>query len=495
MKKPIKILLYLISLTLIVFALSKSFKQYSGCRLDGDIAESVLPYPGVQKTFDDPTGIKTIINDDKHWGTNRFFSHYFLHKTFRKLPFLLQNVYDPIESVYYTAAIAKLVMQIFILLLVTGIILGNFDIFSWKFMAVFLILIPFFPTNGVHLSHEIGIIDRSVTYSFFYAMPLIFLLLYYLPLFFELLHDKKIKMNWFFVILWIIFAIIACFSGPLIPPTILIANFILFLHLFAGNWHKNKSQPFFQGIIKALKLITVRNYLFLIPISFLALYSTFLGTYNIAYSEAQLSLKELYVLLPKGVLKSLSTISYAVILLLLVANYLIVRYKYKTHSQAKKIVGLYRFLIVFSIIYVLLLPLGGYRPYRPFILRYDTIIPVTVLSIITIYYTFLFIMRQFKTETWKYWLKTTYIVVFFAILVIFAVKNSTKVYNTCEKASLYIISQSKENIVVLNNDCAVVSWEPLYTPSESKSYGELLYLWNITDEVKLYYNSPESKKN
>jgi len=471
-----------------VFALSKSFKQYSGCRLDGDIAESVLPYPGVQKTFDDPTGVKTIINNDKHWGPNRFFSHYFLHKTFRKLPFLLQNFCNPIESVYYTAAISKLLMQIAILFLLTGIVLGNFNLFSLKFIVTFLILIPFVPTNGTHLSHEIGLIDRSVTYSFFYALPLIFLLLYYLPIFFEFLHDKKIKMSWILIFLWIIFAIIACFSGPLIPPTILITNCILLLHLFIKKWKENKPQPFFKRIIKALKLITVRSYLFLVPISLLALYSFFVGTYNIAFSEVQIHLKDLYLILPHGILNSLATISYITILLLLVSNYLIVFYKYRNNLQAKKIFGLFRFLILFSIIYILLLPLGGYRPYRPLILRYDTIIPISVLSIITIYYTVLFIVKQLKVETWKYWLKTTYFAIFFAILVIFAVKNKTKVYNACEKSSLYIISSSEENIVVLDNDCAVVAWEPLYNPKESKSHAELLYLWNITDEVKLFYN-------
>jgi len=493
MKKTHKIFLYTISLILIVLALSKSFKQYYGCRLDGDLAETILLYPNFQKTLDDPTGIKTIINNEKRAYPNRIFSQYFLHKTFTEVPFLLQNFYDPIESVYYTAAIAKLLMQVAILFLLTVIILGSFNLFSLRFILTFLILIPFVPTNGTHLSHEIGLIDRSINYSFFYALPLIFLMLYYIPIFFEFLHNKKIKMNWILIILWTIFAIISCFSCPLLPPTILITNLILFFYIFLENWEKNKNHAFWKKIFKTLKTITVRNYLFLLPISFLALYSLFLGTYNNDFSEAQLPLQDLYLLLPKGVLNSLATFSYIIILLLLVVNYLIVFYKYKSDSQSKKIFGLYRFLIAFSIIYILLLPFGGYRPYRSLILRYDTIIPITVLSIITIYYTFLFIMKQFKTGTWKHWLKITYSVVFFAILIIFAIKNKTKVYNACEKSSLYVISQSKEDIVVLDNDCAVVSWNPLYTPEESKPHAELLYLWNITDRVKLYYNSPESK--
>ena len=62
-KKTLRIVLYAVILIFILFDLSNSFKQYYAARLDGDIAESILPYPTIQKTFDDTTGIKTIINN------------------------------------------------------------------------------------------------------------------------------------------------------------------------------------------------------------------------------------------------------------------------------------------------------------------------------------------------------------------------------------------------------------------------------------------------
>ena len=476
----------------ILFRLSSSFKQFYAWSLDGDIFESVLPCPNVQKTFDDPTGIKTIINNDKHLGPNRFFSHYFVHKTFREVPFLLQNFCNPIDSVYYTAAIAKLMMQILILLLLAIIINGNFKLFSLKFIFTIAILIPFFQTNGKHLAGEIGIIDCSITYCFFYAMPLIFLLLYYLPLFFELLHNKRIKMNWILITLWTIFAIISCFSGPTIPPVILITNLILFSYLFIKNWNSDRNPSFSRRCLNAFKLIPKRMYLFLFPIVFLALYSTFLGTYNNAYSEIQLSLKKLYFILPKGIWNSFfNSVSYIIILFMLITNYLIVFFKYKNNTQYRKIVNLYRFLIVFAFIYTLLLPLGGYRPYRPLILRYDTIIPITILSILTICYVFLFILKQLQSEKWKYYLKISYPSVYFLIFTFFIVKNSIRIHNNdCEKSSLYIIANSEEDIVVLDNDCAVVGWGTFATPEESKHHGELIYLWNITDKPKLWYNRP-----
>jgi hypothetical protein len=473
----------------ILVFLSKNFKQFYSCRLDGDIAESVLPYPSVQKTFDDPTGIKTIINNDKHWGTNRFFSHYFLHKTLREVPLLLQKFSNSIDSIYYTSAIAKLVMQVLIILLLVIIINGNFKIFSLKSIFTAAILLPFFQINGGNLTHEIGIIGGSITYNFFYAMPLIFLLSYYIPVFFELLHNKRFKMNWLLIILWTIFAIISCFSSPTIPPVILIINMILFLYVFIKNWRVTENQTIFKKTFNALKLINLRTYLFLIPISFLALYSLFLGTFNSAYNDIQLSLKDMYMLLPKGILKSFFTsVSYLIFFFLLIINYLIVFLKYKNDTQYKKIVELYRFLIVFSAIYVLLLPLGGYRPYRPLILRCDTIIPITVLSIFTICYVFLFILKQLKTEKWNYYLKTVYPLCFFLIFAFFLGKNGVRIHNECEKSSLYTIANSNEDIVVLDNDCAVVGWTTFENPDDSKPYGELLYLWKITDRKKRWYN-------
>jgi hypothetical protein len=490
MKKKI---LYAIILAFILFDLSYSFKQYRGATLDGDIAESVLPYHDVQKTFDDPIGIKTIINNDKHLGTNRFFSHYFLHKTFREIPLLLQNFCNPINSVYYTSAIAKLGMQITILLLLAVIITGNFRIFSLKFILIAAIILPFFQTNGWLFVCKIGIIDRSITYCFFYALPLIFVLLYYLPIFLELLHNKKIKMNWILIVLWTVFAIISCFSGPLNSPIILITNLILLGYLFIKNWKTNGIQSFPTKVFTTIKKIDRRMYLFLIPISVFALYSTFLGTYINAYEEIKPSLKELYLLLPKGIWNIFfNSISYSIILFLLVTNYLIIRLKYKNSEQYEKVMSLYKFLIIFSIIYILLLPFGGYRPYRPLILRYDTILPITIFSIITICYAIQFILRQLRSKKWTHKLKIPYCLGISLILLFFVYKDQIYIFNECEKASLYVISNSTEDVVALDNDCSVAAWDPIYNPEESRRYGKLLYLWNITDKPKLYYNLPKS---
>ena len=492
LQKKLKLFLYIFLFAFILFDLSHSFRQYRAHTLDGDIAESVIPYPDIQKTFDDPIGIKTIINNDKHLGPNRFFAHYFLHITFKKGTLFLQNYFEPIESVYLTAAISKLIIQIAILLLLTTIVAGSFNIFSLKFMITAAVITPFFLTNGYGLVRQIGIIDTSVTYTFFYALPLVFLLLYYLPIFFELLHDKIVKMNGWMIVLWIIFAIISCFSCPINPPAIAIINSILFFSLFIKAWQSNKNYSFQSRIFISLKKISRRMCLFLVPITILALYSTFLGTYNNAFSSIQLPLKQLYSILPHGIWKTFTSQGYFILCFLLIINYLIVSLKYSNETQYKRVRGLYQFLIIFSFIYILLLPFGGYRSCRPLLLRYDTLLHITILSIITISYTIFFISKQLIKEKWSV-LKIAYFTVILMVLTYLVIKDEIYVYNDCEKASLHIIANSEEDVVALEHNCAVVSWVPIHNPEETSwfKYDELLYLWNITDKPKPYYNLPQ----
>jgi hypothetical protein len=489
LQKNLKIFLYITLLVFIVLDLSHSFRQYKVHTLDGDIAESVLPYSDIQKTFDDPTGIKTIINNDKHLGPNRFFAHYFMYITFNKGPLLLRNYYEPVESVYLTAAISKLLIQIAILLLLAIIVSGSFNFFSTRFMIAAAIITPFILTNGYRMVAQIGIIDISVTYTFFYALPLIFFLLYYLPIIFELIHDKKIKMNGLMIVLWSIFAIVSCFSCPINSPIIVIINSLLFLFLFFKAWQTNNNNLLFSRAFICFRNISRRNYLFLIPITILALYSTFLGTYNNAFSDIQLSLKQLYSILPRGIWKNFTSEGYLVLAALLIINFLMISLKYSKEAHYKTVRGLYFFLITYSIIYILLLPFGGYRLSRPLLLRYDTVMHITVLSIITISYTIIFISKFLMKEKW-YGLKIVYPAVLLFFVTFLLANGKICVYNDCEKASLHIIANSEEDVVALDNNCAVLSWGPLSTPEVSSwfRYDELLYLWNITDKPKQYYN-------
>jgi hypothetical protein len=60
--------------------------------------------------------------------------------------------------------------------------------------------------------------------------------------------------------------------------------------------------------------------------------------------------------------------------------------------------------------------------------------------------------------------------------------------NRCEKNTLEQIAKSKDSIVVIENDCKVLSWEKINKPEDSELNAQLLQIWNITKDKKLYYN-------
>jgi hypothetical protein len=76
------------------------------------------------------------------------------------------------------------------------------------------------------------------------------------------------------------------------------------------------------------------------------------------------------------------------------------------------------------------------------------------------------------------------------LLVIFIYTNSDRVIdkNSCEKLALKEISESKDSIIELDYDCPVLAWDRILKPEESELNGQLLNIWRITKERKLYYN-------
>lgn len=481
-KKKIGKIIIIICSLFILWDIGYSFLQYNGADLDGDFAESILPKSYLDKLMEDPLGIKTVIEKDPHFSPNRFFSHWIFYKTFRTLPFLLQNFTDPIHSVYLSCSISKLVMHIVLLILLTLYITGE-KIFTKKFLITAAILSPFFQGNG--FVRNIGLIDPSTTYSFFYALPMIFLLLFFLPFILEIFHGKNVKMKIWMIILWIPLAFMVCLSGPLNSGIVLIMSLVLFIDRWMRNFSKEKGEKPGKRIFRSFALIPKKYYGFLIPISFLALYSLYVGLYNTGGTYTDINLIHQFQKLPYGIVKFFVSTPWIIILALIAVNYTLIAKYFKQDAAGKRLFSLLKFAGAFTLLYILLLPLGGYRDYRPDILRYDTMIPVIVLALILIG-----VSTTYLIGKWNFSIRVIYCSCIIPLLLFFTVSDKRKIFNECEKQSLVYIAQSKEDIVVLHNDCAVVNWYPIYRPEESKELGELLYIWRITDKPKLYYNLP-----
>ena len=145
---------------------------------------------------------------------------------------------------------------------------------------------------------------------------------------------------------------------------------------------------------------------------------------------------------------------------------------------------LFNWLWIFILLYILLLPLGGYRDYRPNVLRYDTLMPVTLCLIFMFGISTLFLIKHLNSRP-----KKIYLTAVFGVLLFYTINDEANFdKNSCERNALKEISVSQSTIVKVQSDCIVLSWGKIANPEDSRLDGQLLTLWNVTKTNKLYFN-------
>lgn len=174
--------IYLFLLILLLTDLSFSFVQHLSMPLDGDMAGGIVPALDVKPVLSDPFGTSVILEKAFYPNPNRYFAHFSFYKYFNTIPVLLQSFVSTIDSVYLACAIAKIITQFTLISLLAFLITGKIKLFSFDFLLVSVLISPLLQTNGYR--SFMGIIDTSITYSFFYALPCV-LLLYFIYLFSE----------------------------------------------------------------------------------------------------------------------------------------------------------------------------------------------------------------------------------------------------------------------------------------------------------------------
>lgn len=455
-----------------------SFWQHSQTYLDGDIANIVAPSPSYNKVLTDPFGISTI-QGEMYPGPNRFFAHATMFAYFRSVPFLFQYIDTPINSVYWAAALIKTLIQVLIISLL-AIYISDKNNNKNIFIIAAALITPLFQTTGYNL--YMGIIDRSITYNFFYALPLGLLLLYFLP-FYKEKYKENTLFDWGRNFVWFIFMIFLSFNGPLIQPTILILFPAILLYKIYEHFQTQNNAPFLKKIGISILLIPKQLLFFFVLFCFLSLYSIYLGTFNSENLTNTIPLAERYARLPLGLFNMLTQrIGFALFVFVFLLNIFIIA-KLENTQERQSLFHILKWITYFAIIYLLLLPLGGYRNYRPNIIRYDTFMPILLAMFFFYGKSTLFIISQLIEKK-----KTFYLIsiIAFSLIMTFADKP-TKYLNDCEKAAFYTLAQSSEKIVALPNECTVMTWEKITEPNQSETNARLLHYWGITKEIKLYY--------
>lgn len=477
--------LLIVLLVFLVFGdLFYSFIQYYYTPIDGDLASGVAWNEHIQKIFDDPLGFRMLQSGEKHINPNRFFSHFTQKEYMQTVPLWLQNFTDPITSVYLSCALLKILVHFIFLFTISALISGNTRLFSKSFLLAALLVSPFIQANG-YWGH-IGINDHATTYVFFFSLPVVLLFVYYSYFLYSGIRDQTRTLKFIDLPIILAASLILPLSGPLNPGIILVVSLIV-LGFYLKDFLENKGGLAITKVTLFLKSVPARVYAFFIPITAISIYSLVLGLYDSNFQENTIPVFERYLKLPLGIYYQI-TQSLGVPFLLLTSGinlFLIKRNLPNADRQKTQITR--SWIVLFSLLYLLLLPLGGYRPYRPNVLRYDTFIPITIALIYFCASSAFILINNLTGRKLKY-----YGLYLIAIVAIYA--NSDRIETKkadFERQCLETLASSPTQVTKLPATFNVMSWSPITNPEQSRPNAIMLEFWHVTKDQKLYYQSDE----
>ncbi len=482
--KKTRVAFQAILITLLVFYFCNSFNRYYNFYLDGDLAPVVLPAPSYELVLKDPFGLNVILNDSVYAATNRYFSHLFLSIYFKSAPEILQTFFSPIDSVYISCAIAKTCIHAFLIFIIAVYSTGKKNIFSIDVLLTSTIIAPLFLVYGFRT--YMGIIDYSITYTFFYALSFCFIFMFFLPFVNAAFKRTSFHFGILKTMYLLVLSVVISFSGTLNGPLLILICASVLLILFTKNYFALTNESFVNRILLSVQKIPPSlRYIFGFTIA-VALYSFYVGLNNSENAWDSLDLADKYSKLFSRILLQYTYKLGPVLLLAAVVFNTLIISKHRSDYEGENIILLFKWFGILSAVYLLLLPLGGYRFYRPDIIRYDTIMPVNLGMILFYGLTSAYLFKKVLAGR-KLVLYSILTLVIMGIYINADENFIVKKYSACERDAFHKIANSKEKVVLLQNDCTVFDWNKIKKPSDSKYKAKLLFKWNVLKEQKLYY--------
>ncbi|MEK7376425.1 MAG: hypothetical protein AABZ57_04605, partial [Candidatus Margulisiibacteriota bacterium] len=287
----------------------------------------------------------------------------------------------------------------------------------------------------------------------------------------------------FFLAIAFLLAIVISISGSLVPGVVILvcAGILFWQYLVQKREHSGSFSLILNKTIRSFPLSLVVLMAFACACS---VYSLYAGTFNANNDYgAQLPLWERYAPMASS-LFNMFTQKLGVPLLYgsIILNLILIKRLFGDVYR-KKFAPIVSTLVLFSLIYIILLPFGGYRMYRPCVLRYDTVMPVTIAGFFLFAASSVFLLKNLaKGQVRSYFL----LLLFLA----FAFSNADRIENSeyqCERRSMEQIASSRERLVRLENACSVMSWDTIKDPRYSELNAGLLRYWGVSSKTKLYY--------
>lgn len=427
----------------LLFDILFSAYHYYHLNLDGDLPKLAVPILWYEDVLNDPFGFKAVTQHISYGGAGRYMCHQlsvlWCEYVFRAIHFFVKN---PIVCVYLTTSCLATCIHLGFIWLTKQYVEVTTKLNSLTVLLVCCLATVFVQYNKYY--DAIGIIDRSASYAIFYALPLLLLAWFFLP-FYKGYHTGEINFSIFQHARHLLLALFLAFSSPLAQPIIfLIVCWLIFFYLIQSkqsslkNLFKNKTFLFHTSLLLIL-----------------AVYAFYVSRFN-SERNLSMSLGQRYFLMLKGlyyIFTLRSAFLYIGILAIINIYFL---FRNRLDVEYKKRLNILIPLTCFVFSYLFLLPIGGYRSYRPYIIRYDTLLPVTFMIVFFLVSTSVFIFSTFKSSR----LKSGYgliLMVFIGIFTLYDL-NPEKSVNACQKQSLYFLHENKDSVLTIPRDCALGTW-------------------------------------
>jgi hypothetical protein len=459
-----------------------SYHQFSLFSIDGDVARIAAPDTSYINVLNDPFGFGILKTGKIHAGSNRYFAHITEFFYMREMPILLQEFVSPIDSIYITAAFAKTIIQSGMILLLAAYISIPFGLKRNDFLIGALLICPLFQVVGFY--EYTAFIDGGITYALFYALPSMLLLVFLLPYYNKIITGKS-SLSIYLKPIWLLLVIVLVFHGPLSGPVLLIICSTTLFYCWYTYWIRYPEKQFYNRIGSSVRSINKEllfSFSFVIIIS---LYSFYIGKFNTENIINTIPIGERFTHLIQGLPIIFLEWSNGVLPLFICILINILLLFFIKGNVFKKILTISGLLLLFSIIYIFLTPFGGYREYRYYILRRDTIQPVMVCLYFIWGLTSLYILKN--SNSFKY----VYAFFLCIVCIFYTLSDPLPTHtNECEREMLHQLETTKTECVLLTKDCSVIGWVTYETCESTKNASVLLKHWNITSKEIRYYYKP-----
>jgi len=258
---------------------------------------------------------------------------------------------------------------------------------------------------------------------------------------------------------------------------------IVLLYKWWHYFNNNQKLSFLGKSLNAINKIPKEIIFYFTFISVFSLYSLYIGRNDAENFTHTTLLSERYLKLPVGLYNLFTQKLGFPLLIFMIGLNAFVIYKQERSIERRRILNVLKWIGIFSAIYFILLPLGGYRDYRPYIIRRDTFMPITLCMV---YFYGLSAYYLIKNIAPKY--KAIYLTGIIAFSAVFTIADEPEFgLNTCEREALEKLSQSSEKITLLESDCSIMEWDKISDYRASELNAQLLEYWGITEGRKLYY--------